>query len=492
MKLSNTEIRAALGAMVLLPGSQATHAHRHLHQHFEMQHAHLHVRHTDEAAPVEKRGTCVFPGDDDSDLVAVTPDEMNAGWAMSPDQPCEKDSYCPYACKPGMVMAQWDPESKFEYPLSMNGGLYCDESGEISKPFPNKPYCVEGTGTVKAVNKCGKKMSWCQTVLPGNEAMLIPTEVSDMATLAVPDPSYWESTAAHFYINPPGSSSDDCVWGDDSKNIGNWSPYVAGANTDGKGQTFVKLGWNPIYESSSLSTDNIDFGIKVECPDGNCNGMPCAIDPSKGTGLVDSRLSSTGAGGSDFCVVTVPKGSTANIVAYSLNGGDSGGDSGSDEEEEEVEEPEEDEEEEVEEPEEEEDDELGVLAAQAVEEPTQTPTTTAEPTTEEAPTTVPKPTTTSTSTSTSAPPPPTTTKSSTSSTSKKSKPTVSAGIFQEHRNGTATETGSSTTTLKESESSSGTTEESASTSDETDGAGRQSSPTIAGLLVAFIAAACFF
>ncbi|KFH47763.1 secreted beta-glucosidase-like protein [Hapsidospora chrysogenum ATCC 11550] len=472
MKPSNTEIRAALGALVLLPGSHATHAHRHLHQHFGMQHTHLHVRHTDEAAPVAKRGTCAFPGDEDPNLVAVTPGEMNAGWAMSPDQPCEKDSYCPYACKPGMVMAQWDPKSKFEYPLSMNGGLYCDENGEISKPFPNKPYCVDGTGTVKAVNKCGKKMSWCQTVLPGNEAMLIPTEVSDMATLAVPDPSYWESTAAHFYINPPGSSSDDCVWGDDSKNIGNWSPYVAGANTDGNGQTFVKLGWNPIYESSSLSTDKIDFGVKVECPDGNCNGTPCAIDPSKGTGLVDSLLGSTGAGGSDFCVVTVPKGSTANIIAFSLNGGDSG----SDEEEEEVKEPEE----------EEDDDELGVLAAQAVEETSQAPTTTAEPTVDEAPTTVPKPTTTS------APPAPTSTESSTSSTSKKSKPTVNPGIFQEHRNDTATETDSSTTTLKDSESSSGTAEEPAATSDETDGAGRQSSPTIAGLLVAFVAAACFF
>lgn len=77
-----------------------------------------------------------------------------------------------------------------------NGGLYCDKSGNIKKPFPDKPNCVPGTGAVKAVNKCGKKMSFCQTVLPGREDMIIPTLVSDSATLAVPGPSYWGSTAA--------------------------------------------------------------------------------------------------------------------------------------------------------------------------------------------------------------------------------------------------------------------------------------------------------
>jgi hypothetical protein len=77
-----------------------------------------------------------------------------------------------------------------------NGGLYCDEDGNVSKPFSSKPYCVDGTGTVEAVNKCGKPMSWCQTVLPGNEAMLIPTLVNSVATIAVPDHSYWGSTAA--------------------------------------------------------------------------------------------------------------------------------------------------------------------------------------------------------------------------------------------------------------------------------------------------------
>lgn len=74
--------------------------------------------------------------------------------------------------------------------------MYCDASGKAVKPFPDKPYCVDGTGAVKAVNKCGKVVSFCQTTLPGDEAMVIPTDVDDVATLAVPDPSYWDGTSA--------------------------------------------------------------------------------------------------------------------------------------------------------------------------------------------------------------------------------------------------------------------------------------------------------
>jgi hypothetical protein len=77
-----------------------------------------------------------------------------------------------------------------------NGGLYCDESGAISKPFPDKPYCVDGTGALKAQNEAGDHVAICQTILPGNEAMLIPTSVTDVTELAVPGPSYWCSTAA--------------------------------------------------------------------------------------------------------------------------------------------------------------------------------------------------------------------------------------------------------------------------------------------------------
>lgn len=55
--------------------SHAAMARRHMH-------AHAHKR-----GEITKRSTCEFPKD--AGLVAVTPGEKNAGWAMSPDQPCE-------------------------------------------------------------------------------------------------------------------------------------------------------------------------------------------------------------------------------------------------------------------------------------------------------------------------------------------------------------------------------------------------------------------
>jgi hypothetical protein len=68
---------------------------------------------------VEKRGgQCQFPTN--VGLVPVTPDQQNAGWAMSPNQPCLPGNYCPYACPPGQMMAQWDPAAtSYTYPISM-------------------------------------------------------------------------------------------------------------------------------------------------------------------------------------------------------------------------------------------------------------------------------------------------------------------------------------------------------------------------------------
>lgn len=85
-------------------------------------HARLHERlhqERDEPATIEKRGgQCQFPSD--AGLVAVTPNAKNAGWAMSPDQPCKPGNYCPYACPEGQVSMQWDPHAtSYSYPVSM-------------------------------------------------------------------------------------------------------------------------------------------------------------------------------------------------------------------------------------------------------------------------------------------------------------------------------------------------------------------------------------
>lgn len=168
----------------------------------------------------------------------------------------------------------------------------------------------------------------CQTVLPGNEAMLIPTEVDSTAVLANPDTTYWAGTAAHYYINPPGvSTTQGCVWGSTANPWGNWAPYVAGANMDASGNTFLKLGWNPIYLEPATPFRNTmpTWGASIQCPGGGCNGLPCAIDPTQNTVNTMNGSSSIGAGGAAFCVVTVPKGSTANIVISSASGSKLGG-----------------------------------------------------------------------------------------------------------------------------------------------------------------------
>ncbi|EHK22332.1 uncharacterized protein TRIVIDRAFT_150698 [Trichoderma virens Gv29-8] len=449
-----TDVQAAFASAVVLlslPAGTVASSHRRFHQLPNKKHTHLRSHTVEDANSIVKRGTCAFPTDDPN-LVAVTPDAENAGWAMSPDQPCKPGHYCPIACKPGMVMAQWDPDSSYSYPASMNGGLYCDDSGTVSKPFPNKPYCVEGTGSVVAVNDCGEPMSWCQTVLPGNEAMLIPTLVTTQATLAVPDTSYWCGTAAHYYINGPGSSVADCVWGVPTKPVGNWSPYVAGANTDSNGNTFVKLGWNPIWQDSPLKNTLPTWGVKIECPDGGCNGLPCEISPNA-SGSVDSNESSVGAGNAAFCVVTVPKGGVANIVAYNVDG--SSGSSG----------------------------EVSTTAAPSSTEATSTTaaastTTTAESTTEQ---------TTDASSTTKAGTSATATKGASSTASQaRAHASVKPGMF--HENGTS----SQQTTSAPSEPSQTQAETPVTTTTKKGEAGRQQGSTaFAGLIVAFVAAACF-
>ncbi|KAL3427502.1 hypothetical protein PVAG01_01011 [Phlyctema vagabunda] len=372
------DLQAAIGtAILLLSQSQTCDAKHGSHSHLEVlarRHAHnrLHASPRAEAgieevSVIEKRSTCEFPSD--LGLVSVTPGSQNAGWAMSPDQPCKAGSFCPYACPCGQVAMQWDPDAT-SYP-SMNGGLQCDSNGQVQKPISKNPYCQDGVGSVAATNKAGEGCSFCQTVLPGNEAMLIPTDVSagSTVTLAIPDTSYWLGTAAHYYVNAPGvDAATGCIWGDDSKPIGNWSPYVAGGNTDNSGNTFFKIGWNPIYMDSKWSTVKPDFGIEITCSGGSCVGLPCSINPSTdGIGGVTSSEQAVGAGGASFCVVTVPKGSKGNVNVFSLNGGGGSGGSKSTEK--------------------------AKTTEKAEETPTPTPTPTPEPT----PTPTPEPTTSSTS-----------------------------------------------------------------------------------------------
>ena len=125
-----------------------------------------------------------------------------------------------------------------------------------------------------------------------------------------------------------------CVWGTNQNPWGNWSPYVAGGNTDNNGNTFIKLAWNPIYLQPATPFNNVmpTWGVEIVCDGPGCNGLPCAIDPSQNQINEMVASNTDGAGGANFCVVTVPSGVNANYVifegALSSAGGDSGPGSG--------------------------------------------------------------------------------------------------------------------------------------------------------------------
>lgn len=118
------EMQAAIGTAILLLSSPCDAKPGHRLSHLDIfEKRHSHRRHSSPRAEVnetglQKRTTCAFPTN--AGLVAVTPNESNGGWALSPDQSCTAGSYCPYACPPGEVMAQWNPKAtSYTYPLSM-------------------------------------------------------------------------------------------------------------------------------------------------------------------------------------------------------------------------------------------------------------------------------------------------------------------------------------------------------------------------------------
>jgi hypothetical protein len=119
------DIEAAIGTAILLLSLPCDAKHSHRLHHLEAMgkrhdHERLHASPRAEGVSevLEKRGSCEFPSD--AGLVAVTPGSSNGGWAMSPNQPCTPGSYCPFACPPGQVMAQWSPQAtSYTYPESM-------------------------------------------------------------------------------------------------------------------------------------------------------------------------------------------------------------------------------------------------------------------------------------------------------------------------------------------------------------------------------------
>lgn len=266
--------------------------------------------------------TCSFPNEEG--MVEITNSKIQSnGWAQ--DGECEAGSYCQYACKPGYLMGQWNPSvTTYSYPGSQEGGLYCNSNGELSKPISDKEYCIEGKGTAKASNKAGSNVAFCQTVLPGNEEMLIPTEVSNGGEndLAVPGTDYFAQTASHFYINAPGVTTEEgCTWGSSSNPYGNWAPYVAGFNMDDNGNTYAKIGWNPIYveSASPFSSEKPNFGIRLKCDDpSQCNGDTCEINPATYGYNEVSNDQQSKADGASWCMVTASGNTGVTVEIFDI------------------------------------------------------------------------------------------------------------------------------------------------------------------------------
>jgi hypothetical protein len=116
------DIHTAIGAAITILALPIEAKHDHSINHLNVlgrRHSHKRAR-TSSRAVVERQdaGPCAFPMD--AGLVPVTMGAENKGWAMSPNQKCVPDSFCPYACPPGQVMAQWNPEVKsYPNPKSM-------------------------------------------------------------------------------------------------------------------------------------------------------------------------------------------------------------------------------------------------------------------------------------------------------------------------------------------------------------------------------------
>lgn len=213
---SNTVISSA-SALLLL--ASLANANQKLHDHVQALHKRHHEQHArsapetaehgvelrapspETAAPeIEKRdGQCQFPYG--AGLVPVAPGGMNAGWAMSPDEPCKPGNYCPYACPPGQVMAQWDPSAtSYSYPKSMvsscSSGYECADISRtvgcsvtttvksrslspinptVCQPKPTSESSTKLARSFLSARRCSLAMKLCLSRPKSGEAQPLPT-----------------------------------------------------------------------------------------------------------------------------------------------------------------------------------------------------------------------------------------------------------------------------------------------------------------------------
>lgn len=206
-----------------------------------------------------------------------------------------------YACPEGYDGAQWPEDAQGATGQSI-GGLWCgtDNKLYLTRPDSTKKLCQAGAGGVKIVNKLSDKVSFCKTLYPGTESMVIPTVVESEGSAELYNPfqnmSYtWEgsSTSAQYYVNLKGLSEDiACVWDSPdpyADSAGNWAGINLGTSVDDNGVTYLS-----IFHNTPTSTAPLDFNIKLsgdissECEYSYSDN---SFSPSNGNGCTVSRCS---------------------------------------------------------------------------------------------------------------------------------------------------------------------------------------------------------
>ena len=93
----------------------------------------------------------------------------------------------------------------------------------------------------------------------------------------------------------------------------------------------MKLAWNPIYlePATPFRNEMPTWGVEIVCDKPGCNGLPCAVDPARHKVNQMDGTNTYGAGGGNFCVVTVPPNVNANFVVFEGAMGSAGSGSGS-------------------------------------------------------------------------------------------------------------------------------------------------------------------
>ncbi|ROV99979.1 hypothetical protein VMCG_06155 [Cytospora schulzeri] len=206
-----------------------------------------------------------------------------------------------YACPSGYDGAQWPEEAQGATGQSI-GGLWCgtDNKLYLTRPDSTKKLCQAGAGGVKVINKLSDKVSFCKTLYPGTESMVIPTVVEGGASAELYNPfqnlSYnWEgsSTSAQYYVNLKGLGEDvACVWDSPdpyAESAGNWAGINLGTSVDDDGITYLS-----IFHNTPTSDAALDYNIELsgdissEC---KYTGSSNSFSPSNGNGCTVSMSS---------------------------------------------------------------------------------------------------------------------------------------------------------------------------------------------------------